>query len=66
MAAALNSGLALEVQVLQHAVILLVEDRADDVLIIAKAFAEARLDNEVRVQATRNRGFPERDSGSSG
>jgi len=49
MAAVLNSGLALEVQVPQHAVILLVEDREDDVLIIAKAFAEARLDNEVRV-----------------
>ena len=49
MAIALNSKLALEVQVPQHAVILLVEDREDDVLIIAKAFAEARLDNEVRV-----------------
>jgi CheY-like chemotaxis protein len=34
---------------LEHAVILLVEDRGDDVLIILKAFAQAGLDNQVVV-----------------
>src|SRR6476661_6558917 len=34
---------------LRESVILLVEDRQDDITIIAKAFAEAKLDNPVRV-----------------
>ncbi len=34
---------------LEHAVILLVEDRGDDVLIILKAFTQAGLDNQVVV-----------------
>ncbi len=49
MAKAFNSLGALGREMLENAVILLVEDREDDVLIIARAFAEAKLDNEVRV-----------------
>jgi len=49
VAKAFNSLGALGREMLENAVILLVEDREDDVLIIARAFAEAKLDNEVRV-----------------
>ena len=45
----MNSGLVLGGDVLKEAVILLVEDREDDILIIAKAFARAALENQVSV-----------------
>jgi CheY-like chemotaxis protein len=49
MAAATNSLPGSGGGLLKESVILLVEDRQDDITIIARAFAEAKLDNPVRV-----------------
>jgi len=49
MAAAINSGSGSDRGVMEDAIILLVEDRGDDVLIVLKAFEQAMLKNRVIV-----------------
>ena len=49
MAASINSGIDLSGARLEDAVILLVEDRGDDILIVLRAFEQAGLKNRVVV-----------------